>query len=613
MEDTQGTKGEELFLAGTPDERRAQSRWINIARGLDSKRSLGLPDAAFDDPEDLLKAISEKREGVAVQTRWDVEEYLGVLAKIHTDQQRDLEREADHKDGVVTGEIITYGFNSEVANKVLNTFIPLLQAMNGGDAFTAEERLKASQSEQGLVEVVESALKKNPGEVYTSIDVCKALLEPEVIRQAVLSAKNNYYLLEKFDEVRGYFSPAEQKALVLPTLTNPKHAMQAQQKLTEVGDLFDPAELKQITVSVLQNTPSLPSYPPSILTNEDIQGVTLYRIQNRKELGGLDQFAHNTFYGEGKERITEEIVRVYTAEQSSASDLKNLRYIGNYISDGQKQEIVRVLMSRDFGKAAAYIEEAEGLVPKEVLKPLLQELIDKNGLDVSGSGATGILTSKVLDKDIKAQLVDSLIASGKADQALPEMHRWIVGWGDDRDATIRRVIEAMGVKGAIRKIENWSHFAPSSLVKEVVQEGSQSYENTTHLIRSFDEWANKADPEFTKEFLQRSSTTHPTELLKILPEVGNWTPDGKDQEVFDLLATANPALALLLTDAKYGRRDFFEETWESVDISKEKICNLANSDPNRLAFAPKTLRDFYKEILSDQGEFNFEGHNSSTQ
>jgi len=121
------------------------------------------------------------------------------------------------------------------------------------------------------------------------------------------------------------------------------------------------------------------------------------------------------------------------------------------------------------------------------------------------------------------------------------------------------------------------------------------------FIFSIDKLAPIVGADFACRFIEANKGKYLTDIMFKLENCLGFIPDDRKSEFLGELIRINPPLAISEVE---GGRSALKRTLP--DLDREKIAQIGQADQERIAFAPKTLLDFYKELpkLKDPSDIN---------
>lgn len=132
-----------------------------------------------------------------------------------------------------------------------------------------------------------------------------------------------------------------------------------------------------------------------------------------------------------------------------------------------------------------------------------------------------------------------------------------------------------------------SYLYTTEELRELVDRTSQDSRGVSVCIASIDEWGSILGKDYTWSFIQRFRFSYTPEITHYLSKCWHHIPEAQRPTFLHDLLISNPPNALCDID-------IFNLYLK--DLTPEEIIDKGQSDQERLAYAPKTLSAFYKNI-----------------
>lgn len=144
-------------------------------------------------------------------------------------------------------------------------------------------------------------------------------------------------------------------------------------------------------------------------------------------------------------------------------------------------------------------------------------------------------------------------------------------------------------------LKNLMYLYTSDEIRTVVNELSQNSRSVYSVLSQVDEWAPILGKDYVWNFIQKLRVTNPQDVFLQIDDCMRFVPrEEKEGFLMDLIRI-NPPFAFLEIDKI---RHYLPE------ITEDKMLILGQSDSERLAYAPKALASFYKDIVKVKDPVN---------
>lgn len=543
----------------------------------------------------------------------EYEEYLQALRTVRKSQVGYLSEQVKPKpEGISQREayLEVAKYSPDLAKRVLGEINGTV--VGGGEPyfFKVDEIKVASSSENTFFAAVDKALSRKPEVIYEVFDQLNYALPKEKIREAVIKAGVHYRFLAYYPYLKDLFTPEEQRTFIAPLMYEGIHGLSVVEffKDPDAVKLFSPDEVKKAVMIGFENNviPSLMKdqiiffMEQGILIPQDVETILLERVRDFKSFEKLADIATLLPNTQSLNKIKAEIIDTY-ANRAKLEDLGNISSTGQLLTPEQKLYVVKTAVLRDKFQTGFPVGACERLITPELFAPILKEVIYSPDIPLNGSGVEEILKARGLTEEEKEAFIDYLLANGEGRLLLEGADNNLFQFRDEgkRDEVARKIFNGCKPGEVVKSYKRhewdtgWGSAVSSKLLKDLI--ASSSLKNAEVWLGKLDIWTLrfvKNDTAFITNFLEKYRETNAESMFYKLDEVVRFLPDNRVREFVIDLVHANPIDALVILQEP----DVFTKV--GVNISPAQIIETATSDTERLSFAPKTLREFYKQYSS---------------
>lgn len=611
-----------VIILKTQGQLKQQTNQVNLQQSFSSRIRSGLPKEFLENPAEFKKGLWYYRA-----SDWDkrppplipqhepyrqYEEYLKVLREIRKSQAGYLDKQVQTRQAGVSPKeayLDAAQYSPDLGRQVLTK---INDTVKYGDPYiiTPNEIKTAFSTENGFFAAVDKALNQKPGIFYNVFNRLKYALPEDKIREAVIKVGTHYGFIDHFKDLKALFSPEEQKALISPIMYEGRygHGVVEMFKDPDAVKLFSPDEIKKAVMTGLENNvlPFLMNdqitfyIKKGILVPQDVETIILERIRGFEGLENLKNITPLLPEPQTLERIKAEIVDTYT-NRATVRQLINLPDVDELLTPEQKLQIVKETVFRDKFRSGFQIPTCEGLVTPELFAPILREVIYSPDMPLTKLGVEEILRSKSLTLEEKETYIDHIISIGEGQLLLDKIGMNLFQFKNQqkRDEIARKIFSSCEPKEIASKYagndgtgnDGWDFSVSTELVQEFI--AGASFKVVDSWLYQLDKWCprlEKHNPGFVAKYLEQHRNTHVISMLYQLDKVVSYLPeDRKKAFVLDLIHSDPVATLATLQE----QPDTFTKV--GIDLSPTEIIAMATSDTGRLSFAPKILREFYKQ------------------
>lgn len=632
----------QIIVPKTPDQIRQQTRLLRLQPYVQLYKP-GPPQEFLDDPATFRLGLADYRTSVK---SWEgkhgksippppdsmdekyrsYEKYLKAFRRIRKEQSGHIHKAVRGRpEGASVGEAYFEAarYSPDIGKNVLQR---ISKSTGGGNAelFTEEEIAAASATESGFYALVDKGLNQVPNSVYTAFDQLRYVLPKEKLKEAILKARGHSGFLDRYRVLKPLLSPEEQKALLVPLVQEGRNGYLVV-KLLEDPDaaaLFSPAEIKSVLITAFSANADLLRMPQQIrgcldkgmLTPDDVQTIVIGRVTGFQMLTEIDKILPMLPNPQSLEAVKRAIVDTYT-NKAVLANLGNLHSVSSLLTPEQKYQIVKQTLARDKFQSGYYISSYEGLIAPGMFVPLLKEAIYDPETQLTGYGVGEILHAQSLSVDDKSAYIDHLISTGRGPLLLTKIRENLFSFSDPqkRDEIARKILTQIDTVEIAQKytgFEGWDVAVSEGVLADVLEAaGSRSIVQWLYYL---DIWAPKAEalkPGLVLSIVEKFKETKAPDLLFFMDKLAPFIPSDKIQGLVHRIVSANPPIALVALQENPATLQGL-----GTEVSGGSIVALGSSDQERMSFAPKTLRDFYKQIstavpMEEQKSLLIETHN----
>lgn len=619
-----------VIVPKTEEQLQQQTKQVNLQQSISWRANGGLPNEFLEDPLKFKKGLEEYRAVVKHHEKKGMppipysedkpyeryEEYLKTLREIRKSQANYLNQQAQARpEGLSPREAhLEAAKYSPALGKTVLAKINETVERGQRYIFSQEEIQAATATETGFLTSVNKALNQKPETIYEVFDQLKYSLPVEKIKEAVIKAGVHYGFMERFNDLKGLFSPDEQKAFVAPFLQDPDRYGYSLIKFFKDPDavkLFPPEQVKQVVVESLAHSPVQTELKNQMqffiengtLTPADVQQSILTRINTFENLNdNLEELIALVPDNNFQERVRQEVVTTYSNPKAEISSVTRLPFLKDFLTPEQRQQIIQSMVRNgDPFSVAYYINTIEDVLQGLDSRSVIKELLDKNPDNPFNYYGVGrILGAESLTVEDKEQFIDSLLSQGKGAEILgtvndsagiqANLHKFPP---EKRDEIARKIFDGCEDKEVIKRLNKWAPFVSDELVKEIVTKAQGDFENADQLIYTISSWSKRFTPEEVYSYLEKFRFVGAVALLDMLKyqNIKDLIPEEKREGFILDVIRANPPVSMFMLQL-----DPEEFSKLGVNVSLESISEMALADIDRLSFAPKTLREFYKQL-----------------
>lgn len=607
----------------TPEQLQKDAFSVNLHQVKEWKKTFEIPRQAIDDPSAFLREIGELRndpDALEKSPYAHYDQYVKALRAVRKSQA--FYREHDDKGQIIVAEKVggveehlgRAGFSPHLAKDILAQKLNRVAAWSDEvPLFTDQEIRRGLQSEQDFMDVLNLGLLRRPGSVYKIVKSLEVIFTGDELKSLIekAGAQANGFI-DHFKEVKHLFTPEEQRIHIdaqLNSIKNPFDALDLF-KIPEAAKLYTPSEIHQLVLTGLKDGRVLDSETlkfymnGGVISSDETRQVVLHSIRNLGELMRVREIILMFPNTEDVAAVKTAVFETYTTK-AMADDCRGIFTVRDLFSEDEKLQIITSVTDRDKSVSTLHLTESfEDFITPEKYAPILREVLATPDIVLDGVAVENVLEAEGLTEDEKEQFCEKLISSGRASLVLDREGRGL--WGFKDEERRNRVAKKVFAKCDQRKVaENlrlnwgggWGDIVNDQSLTEIMS-GARFSECGSWIqqISNYGRRLRNSNPDYLAGFLEAQKEANATGLLTKLPEVIEYLPPEKRAEYIQDLIRANPVAALIV--ATYSGEDPSVQnvfTKAGVSITPEQILQLAQNDTDRLAFAPKTMRDFMNQ------------------
>lgn len=590
---------------------------------------MGIPQESVDNPLLFKQGLKEYRAYEKAFSKDNIparprpgdlpyikyEKYLQALREVRRDQSAYL-KDAISTDSASPREdyLEKTKFSPHLADKVLfqiNTFLERGKLPK----FSDEQRQIAISSPQNFAEAVNSALDKKPDIFYENIKDLTHVVTPDKAREIIFKlGSKDYHFLAHYSKIKHFLSPDEQKRLLTPYIEKPEYAwlLTGLFRDSDATKLFSPEQVKQAVEFGFKedhddmNKGDINFYlKEGVLQPADVQNIILERIKNFRKISDIDSLLlkpHGSTSVEEirkqVEGIRQQLITSYTQDASSWN-LETLMPFSQFLNAEEKAQIINSIMGRDPIGAISHISMMEALVPPEILRPSLQQLIDEKLKEVNETAVYELCMSTTLNTEDKESLLEKLDRVGKSELFLKHLGEIQEEFSDEkRKELINRIIVSASPKALATNFDGWQNVVSDEQLYGALDKIQTDYEALSTIIGQIYRWGAKVDQEYTINFLKKYQSTHGADILSDIGQILKFIPEVDRAAFVSDAIKSNPFAAVYNIQESESVRDNLAQI--GFNMTPEQVIEMAGQDESRLSFAPKTLRELLKQYSPDK-------------
>ncbi len=632
----------QIIVPKTPDQIRQQTRLLRLQPYVQLYKP-GPPQEFLDDPATFRLGLAdyrasvnswEKKHGKSIPPPPDsmdekyrsYEKYLKAFRRIRKEQSGHIKAAVwTRPEGASIGQAYFEAarYSPDIGKNVLQR-VSKSTGRDQPELFTQEEITAASATEGGFYALVDKALAQKPDIVFSAFDQLKHVLTKEKLKEVVLKAGAHSGVLDHYKELKPLFSPEQQKALLVPLVQEGRYGYSVVRVLQdpETAALFSPAEMKFVLITAFTANADLLRMPQQIqgyldkgvLTPDDVQTIVIARVTGFEMLTEIEKILPMLPNPQSLEAVKRAIVDTYT-NRAVVANLANLFNVSSLLTPEQKYQIVKQTLARDKFQTGYYISSCESLVTPQVFAPLLKEAIYDPETKLTGHGVSEIMRADSLSVEEKSAYIDHLLASGQGPLLLEKIRENLFSFSDPqkRDEIARKILTQVDLPEVVTRysgFEGWDAAVSEQVQMDVISAASmRTIERWLYYLEIWGPRAESIKPGFVLSIAEKFKDTNAPAFLFFMDQIAPFVPSERISGLVRGLVLANPPIALVALQEKPVSLQGL-----GPEVSGSSIVALGSSDQERMSFAPKTLRDFYKQIsaavpVEEQKSLLIETHN----